>query len=245
MNLSCYVVDDEYHSVEILKAYIEKTPGLELKGSATNPLTGLNEVASADPPGITFLDVDMPELSGLEFAGMASLYTKIIFTTSYPEYALQAFEKDAVDYLLKPISYERFLKAVNKVKKAILEKTGSGQPDAGYFFIKTDLKGKLQKIDIPDIVYVEAALNYIRLHCRSGKYMAYLTMEEIGDRLPKNRFLRTHHSFIVNLDRIRTLEHGQLTLEDQTILPLGRSYKESLLALMRALLLESRRKSGS
>jgi DNA-binding LytR/AlgR family response regulator len=243
MNLSCYVVDDEYHSIDVLKAYIEKSPGLELKGSSTDPLFALNEVASSDSPQITFLDVDMPELSGMAFAGMVSVYTKVIFTTSYREYAIEAFEKDAVDYLLKPISYERFLKAVNKVKKLYLQQSGK-TAERTFFYIKSDLKGKLVKINIRDIFYAEASQNYILIHVSKGKHMAYLTMEEIEEYLPRGQFLRVHRSFIINLEMIRTVENGQVTLEGGAILPLGRAYKEPLILSMKEALLQSRRNTG-
>ena len=144
MNLTCYIVDDESHSIEILKSFIEKTPGLELAGSSTDPLFALNEVMVAGPPDITFLDVDMPELSGLELAGLINEYTKVVFTTSFPEYAIDAFEIDAEDYLLKPIAYERFLKSIKKVKKNMLEKSpGNDQPD-DFFLIKSEIKGKMR-----------------------------------------------------------------------------------------------------
>lgn len=244
MNLSCYLVDDEFHALEVLRSYVARTPGLELKGSNTDPLAALDEVASADPPQITFLDVDMPELSGMEFAGMVSLYTKVIFTTSYPEYAVEAFEKEAADYLLKPISYERFLKSVQRIRRLCLEKGQGISPDPGYFYIKTEQKGKFLKINTADIIYLEAAQNYVSLHCRSGTHLAYLTMEEIGQRLPADRFLRVHRSFIVCLERVRTLEYGRLTLDDKTVIPLGDAYKEPLLSAMKQLLIESRRNSG-
>jgi len=244
MKLNCYIVDDEYHSIEILKAYIAKTPWLELKGASTDPVAALDQVASPDPPQITFLDVDMPELSGMEFAGMVSLYTKVIFTTSYPEYAIEAFEKEAVDYLLKPVSYERFLKSVNKVKKPALEQLGRTARELPYFYIKTDLKGKVARITTADILYIEASQNYVCIHCTSGKHLAYLTLGEIAERLPGARFYRVHRSFIINVEKIKTLEHGQVTMEDHSVLALGREYKGTLLESMKDLLVQSRRHTG-
>ena len=164
MNLTCYIVDDEHHAVKILRRYIEQTEGLELVGYATNPVTGLNEVTRTDSPALTFLDVDMPELSGMEFAGLANLHTEIIFTTSFPEYAVEAFEKEAFDYLLKPISYERFLKSIKKAKKAALARQHKPVAGDDFFFITTEIKGKMVKIAISDIIYVEAAQNYVQLH---------------------------------------------------------------------------------
>lgn len=187
----------------------------------------------------------MPELSGMEFAGMVSIYTTVIFTTSYPEYAIEAFEKEAVDYLLKPVSYERFLKAVNKVKRLVMARSQDTLPDYPYFYIKSDLKGKLVKVMIEDIIYIEASQNYVLIHCGSARHMAYLTMDEIGGRLPRKRFLRIHRSFIINTQRIRTLEHGQVTLDNSAVLPLGRTYKAPLLDSMKDLLIQSARNSGT
>ena len=243
MYLTCYLVDDESHALEVLEEYIRRTPGLELKGSSTNPLEALGQVTSADPPQLTFLDVDMPELSGMAFAGMASLYTQIVFTTSYPEYAIEAFEKDALDYLLKPISYERFLKSVIKVRKYYLEKQGLKKLSEPYFFVKTDIKGKMVRIVAAEINFVEAAQNYVTIHMISGKHMAYLTMEEIEQHLPADRFTRIHRSFIINTGRIRAVEQGQVIMEDNNSLALGRSYKDHFLKMMKDLLLQSKRKA--
>jgi DNA-binding LytR/AlgR family response regulator len=244
MNITCYIADDEFHAIEILKAYIDKTPGLVFVGSSTNPLEALERVTSVDPPMVTFLDVDMPELSGMEFAGMVSLYTKVIFTTSFPEYAIEAFEREATDYLLKPVSYERFLKSIIKVKKCLIEKHGSHAVSPDHFYIKSDTKGKMIRIRISDIHFVEAAQNYVRLHCSGGKYMAYLTMEEIAERLPKERFIRVHRSFMVDLGRITTVEQGQLSLEGAAVVPIGRNYKEALMSFMKESLIQSKRVTG-
>ena len=244
IELSCYIVDDEQHAVDLLQSFIELTPGLCLKGFATDPLIALREVTSANPPDVCFVDVDMPKLSGMEFAGMVSLHTKVIFTTSYPEFAVDAFEQNAFDYLLKPIAYERFLKAVLKIKKHVLETQDKSAGNPGYFFIHTDVKGKVMKIVIDDILYVEAAQNYVRIVTTGAKHMAYLTMEEITADLPGATFIRVHRSFIINTARIRSMDHGQVTLDQQAVIPLGRAYKEPLVALMKLRLLQSARKGS-
>jgi two-component system, LytTR family, response regulator len=242
MNMTCYIVDDEFHSVEVLKDYVGKTPGLELKGFSTDPLAALNDVVCPEPPSLVFLDIDMPELSGLEFAGLVSLYTRVIFTTSYPEYAIGAFEKEAVDYLLKPIPYDRFLRAVNRVKKQLMTGTVKGPPEKPWFFIKSEVKGKLLKITVADIVYVEALQNYVRIHSSAANHIAYLTMEEIQEHLPSDRFARIHRSFIINTDRIRSVEQGQVIMDNNEMLALGRLYKDKLLESVKELLVQSRRK---
>ncbi|NHA03300.1 response regulator transcription factor [Mucilaginibacter sp. HC2] len=242
MSLKCYVIDDEYHSVEILIDYIAKTEGLELKGFSTNPLTALNEVTGIDPPDITFLDVEMPELSGMEFAGMANLYTKIIFTTSFHEFALEAFEKEAFDFLLKPISYARFRRSVQRIQRMALTAKPAPEEKRNFFFVKTETKGKMVKVTINDILYVEGAQNYIKIHLLSGDVMPYLTISEIEQYLPAEQFSRIHQSFVINTDRIKAVEQTRVTLEDGSALNLGRFYKEAFLEKMNELLLKSRRK---
>ncbi|MFI5160450.1 MAG: LytR/AlgR family response regulator transcription factor [Sphingobacteriales bacterium] len=244
MNLTCYIVDDEFHAIEVLKAYIEKTPGLVLQGYTTDPLVALKDIAGPDAPQVTFADVDMPELSGMEFAGMVSLYTKVVFTTSFPEYAIEAFEKEAFDYVLKPVSYERFLRTIVKLKKHFQAIAPGADTPKDYFYIKSDIKGKMIRIIVEDIIYVEAAQNYIRIHLVSGKHMAYLTMEEIAERLPGSRFTRIHRSFIINNNRIKTLENGQVTLDDRSVISLGRFYRNPFLASMKELLVQSKRTTG-
>jgi DNA-binding LytR/AlgR family response regulator len=242
MNLKCYVVDDEYHSVEMLITYIEQTEGLELRGFSTNPLTALNEVTGANPPDITFLDVEMPELSGMDFAGLVNLYTTVIFTTSFREFALEAFEKEAFDFLLKPISYARFRKCIQRVQRSAVQKIQPKEDQRDSFFVKSETKGKMIKVIIDDIIYIEGAQNYIKIHLTSGDLMPYLTISEIEQYLPAQQFSRIHQSFIINNDRIKAVEQTRVTLENNTSLSLGRFYKEPFLEKMNAMLLKSRRK---
>jgi DNA-binding LytR/AlgR family response regulator len=242
MNLKCYVIDDEYHSVEMLLSYIDQTDGLELQGFSTNPLIALNEVTGTNPPDITFLDVEMPELSGMEFAEMANLYTKIIFTTSFQEFALEAFEKEAFDFLLKPISYPRFRRSVQRVQLDVKKAEALQKKKRDFFFVKTETKGKMVKVTINDILYVEGAQNYIKIHLTSGYVMPYLTINEIEQYLPMDHFTRVHQSFIINTDRIKTVEQTRVILEDDISLNLGRFYKDTFLEKMNELLLKSRRR---
>jgi DNA-binding LytR/AlgR family response regulator len=242
MNLKCYVVDDEYHSVEMLIEYIEKTDGLELQGFSTNPLTALNEVTGAHPPDITFLDVEMPELSGMEFASLVNLYTTIIFTTSFREFAVEAFEKEAFDFLLKPISYVRFRKCIQRIQRNAIQTNYIKKDKREFFFVKSDIKGKMIKVIVDNIIYIEGAQNYIKIHLHSGEIMPYLTINEIEQYLPKEQFSRIHQSFIINNDCIKTVEQSRVTLENNTCLNLGRFYKETFLLKVNELLLKSKRK---
>jgi len=242
MNLRCYIVDDEYHSIEILIEYIEKTDGLELQGFSTNPLTALNDVTGVNPPDITFLDVEMPELSGMEFAGLANLHTTIIFTTSFQEFALEAFEKEAFDFLLKPVSYVRFRKCIQHVLRVTTAAKPVQSKKRDFFFVKSEMKGKMIRVAINEILYIEGAQNYIKIHLTSGDIMPYLSINETEQYLPMHQFSRIHQSFIINNDKIKSVEQTRVTLEDNTSLNLGRYYKEAFLEKMNELLLKSRRK---
>jgi DNA-binding LytR/AlgR family response regulator len=244
MNFTCYVIDDESDAVALLREYIEQTPGLELIGSSQNPLVALAELTSRDAPDITFIDVDMRQLSGLELAGMVNLYTSVVFTTAFPEYALQAFEKEAFDYLLKPINYERFLKCIQKAKRKI--KKGAIGDEIGkdnFFNIKSEIKGRMVKIRFDEVIYIEGAVNYIQIHTTEGKHMTYLTMREIERHLPKQTFARIHRSFIVNINYVKVTERAQLRLENGESLIMGDHYKQKFLDFMDARLVKTDRAS--
>lgn len=239
MRLTCYVVDDESHAVNMLTTFIAQTEGLELMGHATDPLQALNAVTGSSPPDITFLDVEMPELSGMEFAGLANLHTRIVFTTAYQEFALEAFEKEAFDFLLKPISYARFRKCVQRIQR--IQRSAAPQERRDFFYVKSEIKGKAIKVRVNNIVYVEGAQNYVKIHLNSGMVMPYMTLTEMEEYLPADQFTRIHQSFIVNNEWVKTIEPGRVTLDGNISLNVGRSYKEVVLAEMNARLLRSRR----
>jgi two-component system, LytTR family, response regulator len=224
MNLSCYIVDDEPDAISILKDFIEKTPGLVLSGFSSAPLAALAEI-SASPPSLTFLDVDMPELNGLKFAGLVNTQTQVIFTTAYREYALDAFEKEAADYLLKPIRYERFLACIQKIRRGIAAKSLVTTDQQTSFFVKTGIKGKMQQVSFADIWYISACDHYIEIHARPQKIVTYLALGEVMDRLPAEQFSRIHKSHIIRHAFIDIVEPGQVKLRDQTILPVGQTYQ--------------------
>jgi len=233
MSISCYVIDDESGAIALLKEYIERTPGLELLGSSLNPLTALDELTSENAPDITFIDVDMRLLSGLELAGMVNLYTSVVFTTAFPEYAVQAFEKEAFDYLLKPINYDRFIKCIQRAKRKMTKQAKTDYPIREDFFnIKSEIKGRMVKIKFDEVIYIEGAVNYIQIHTTGGKHMTYLTMKEIEQHLPKPLFARIHRSFIINVNYVKVVERSQIKLENGESLIMGDYYKQRFLDLM-------------
>lgn len=240
MNLTCYIIDDEYHSVEILEKYINQTPGLELTGSSTNPLLALEELCKITTPDIVLLDVDMPQLNGLDVADLIGSASNIIFTTSYREYAPEAFEKNAVDYLLKPINYTRFLKAVTRVRSTISSATD--QPIINpFFFVKSNIKGKFNRITIEKILYIENIGNYIIIHMIDEKVTTYLTLAEVLSKLPTESFSRIHQSYIINHAVINSLEYGQVRLAGELSIPIGSTYRTAFREKIQPALLISKR----
>ncbi|HEY1060223.1 MAG TPA: LytTR family DNA-binding domain-containing protein [Daejeonella sp.] len=236
---TCYVVDDEPHAIETLISHIDKAPGLELLGSSTNPLEALDLINTSVHPDITFLDVDMPQLSGLDLAGLISDRTAVIFTTAFPNHALAAFEKNAVDYLLKPISFERFLNSVKKVSGHL--RAHIQNPANDHIFIKANIKGKVTRLNFTDIVYVESIKNYVIIYTEKEKLVTYLTMKELEAALPPEKFFRVHKSFIVNSEKIKTVNGINILLHDNISVPLGQMYKTALQDYINAKLVRSSR----
>ena len=224
MNLSCYIVDDEPHAVNVLRGYVEKTPGLDLTGSTTYPLIALEAIPSL-LPDLVFLDVDMPEVNGLKVAGLVNKQSTVVFTTAYREYGPEAFENEAADYLLKPISYERFLGCIQRIRRKLAAKAAAIPASLPYIFVKSGIREQLLQVNIAEILYISGSDHYIEIHTTGQKIVTYIKMSEALSKLPEGQFSRIHKSFIVNHHFIATLEPGQVKLRDQTTLPIGRAYK--------------------
>ncbi|MDP9078830.1 MAG: LytTR family DNA-binding domain-containing protein [Bacteroidota bacterium] len=224
MNLSCYIVDDESHALNLLRGYVEKTPGLSLCGSTTRPLEALDAIPPLFPD-LVFLDVDMPELNGLRLAVLLNKQSTVIFTTAYREYGPEAFENEAADYLLKPISYERFLACIQKIRRNLAARAAAAPAPLPYLFVKSGIKEKLLQVTIADILYISGNDHYIEIHTTDQKIVTYMKMSDALGKLPEHQFSRIHKTFIVNHHFITTLEPGQVKLRDQTTLPVGRAFK--------------------
>lgn len=225
MTYSCYVIDDESPAIEALVDFIKKTPGLELAGNSQNPLLALENFRNGTKADITFLDIDMPELSGLDVADLLKDQTAIIFTTAHSGYAVEGFDKNISDFLLKPISYQRFLKAVNKV-------TSGKAPDvqaSDTFFINPGSKGKMVALKFSEIYYIEGSKNYVHFYTKNDRHTPYLTMREVEQAIPDNLFARVHKSYIVNIDKIKAISGSNVMLNNDVEVPLGVAFKESFL----------------
>lgn len=247
MILNCYIIDDEEHAVELLSKYIGKTPGLRLIGSQTDPLEALDVISNpALQPDILFLDVDMPQISGMELSNMLSPLIQIIFVTGYPKYAINAFEQNAVDYLLKPVTYERFLQSVMKAKekfRSVKSATDTAQAD-DYFFVQTDVKRNFIRIQYKDILYIESSLNYVKIYTEGNTenpLRTYFTLKELLDKLPSDMFMQIHKAFIVNTQKIKALNMNEITLEQNSKITIGATYQKEVSKFIHTMLFKSNR----
>ncbi len=238
--INCLIVDDEQHAIDILVHYVNQTPYLHLVGSSTNPIEALQIVATQDVD-LVFLDIQMPELSGLDFIKAIKGKTKVILTTAYSEFALEGYELDVVDYLLKPVRLPRFLTAVQKVVKQ-MEGNGEGHSEEledDYIFVKTESKGKLLKINLGDIDYIEGMKNYVAVHCGPKKTLVYTSMKELEERLPHRSFLRVHKSFIIAVNKITGIEGNMVRLKDvPSEILIGENYKPELMEIIRGKMIQ-------
>lgn len=234
--INCLIVDDEQHAIDILVHYINQTPHLHLAASTTNPVEALQLVAT-QKIDLVFLDIQMPELSGIDFIKATSGKVKVILTTAYSEFALEGYELDVVDYLLKPIRFPRFLTAVQKAAKLLNENGETDEytsPETDFIFVKTESKGKLLKINLEDIDYIEGMKNYVAFHRAGQKTLVLASMKDIESRLPQKQFLRVHKSFIIPIARITGIEGNRLLLKGVTAeVLIGESYKADLMDIIR------------
>lgn len=229
--ITCIAVDDEPLALGLIVSYIQKTPFLELKGQFDNPIDAM-EFLEEDPVQLLFLDIQMPDLTGVEFARILDKNSKVIFTTAFDKYAIEGFKLEALDYLLKPISYEVFLKSTNRAKK-YFKLTASTETDTDskatlnddYLFIKADYKVK--RIDYSEILYIEGLKDYVKLYIESSKkpIVFHSTMKSLEEKLPKDRFMRIHRSYIVSLNKIKTIERDRILFGEERI-PISKQYKE-------------------
>ncbi len=223
------IVDDEIIAREIMEVYISKTPELELCGSFGNGVEAI-AYAKQHQVDLVLLDIHMPELDGFSVFDFLSKQSKVIFTTAHREYALKGFEVSALDYLLKPISFERFFKAIQKFIDLNLVKQDRGKQVAvSYLFVRADRK--MQKIDLTDVLYIESFSDYLKIHTSNGQIVTRETIKHIESKLPDAMFLRCHRSYIVALDKIKAYTNEHIELERITI-PISRSYKHEVVSFL-------------
>lgn len=222
--LNCLIIDDEPLACKGLSEYIQEVDSLNLLGMVYNPAEAIKFLPEAD---LIYLDINMPKISGIEFLKQVKNPPLTIITTAYPQYALEGYELDVVDYLLKPISYPRFLKATTKAidyfRLIHAENRDKMQIENDYFFVKCN--GVLEKVQLTDIIAIESLSNYITIHTKEKKLVVYLTLKQINEYLPERSFIQVHKSFIVSLSKISKIDHDEISCESMTI-PIGQNYKD-------------------
>lgn len=233
MKIKCLAIDDEPLALKQISAYIEKTPFLE-KVSLCQSAYEAKEYLANNDVDLMFVDINMPDINGMDFVKSLEQKPQVIFTTAYSEYAFEGFQVDALDYILKPISYDVFLKSANKAKtwfELNRKQTETIETTPDYLFVKSEYK--LIRILLSEIKYIESANEYIQIHLINDEPVTTLirlkTMEE---QLPKNKFMRVHRSFIVNLDRVKVVERGRIIFDQKVYVPIGEQYKDNFQAFI-------------
>lgn len=217
MKLKCIIIDDEPIARKVLQEFIEEIDYLELSGEAENPLKAMSLLNENDID-IVFLDINMPKINGVDFLKTTRLNVDIIMTTAYADYAVEAFGLEVLDYLVKPIAFERFLKACNKAKeRRELKKITTPEPTKNndHFFIKCN--GQLEKVFYNDLMYAEAMMNYVMLYTNSKKMLVYVTIKSLEEQLPAHIFIKVHKSFIVNMHKVKSIEGNVLDIGNAKI----------------------------
>ena len=236
MTIRCIAVDDEPLALDIIESYISKLPFLQLVRTCSSATEAM-QVLQEEQVDLMFLDIEMPELTGLQFLNILKNQPLIIFTTAYPDYALEGFNQDAVDYLLKPIPFDRFLKAVTKAQERLQRNAKPSeaaaatvqqapQQEQDFMFVKADYK--TIRVDFKDILWIEGLKDYIIIHTKDQKIITLLSMNKMMEKLPESKFLRVHRSFIVSLQKIDSIEKSRIKIGNKEI-PIGEVYKDHFL----------------
>jgi DNA-binding LytR/AlgR family response regulator len=226
MKIKCVITDDEPFARKGLQGYVTQIEFIELVGICESAVE-LNAFLKQEKVDLLFLDIEMPYLSGIDLLKNLPQPPKVIFTTAYEKYAVQGYELEVLDYLLKPVSFERFLKSANKAFDYFrLQQQSVAMPTAEYFFIKVD--SKLEKVIVTDILFVEGMENYVVIHTKERKMMTHLTLKILQDRLPADKFMQPHKSYLVAMDRIDAIEGNTLLVGGQQI-PVSRYQKEEMM----------------
>ncbi len=238
MILNCVIIDDEPLALDLLKSYIEKTTFLNLVGSYTNAIQAMKDISNKQPVQLMFLDIQMPGIDGLEFAKLLDPSTRVVFTTAFEQYALESYKVNALDYLLKPISYMDFLQSVNKAvhwfdihNRSLQTPIEKANIHQDYIYVKSDYK--LLQIPLNQILYIEGLKDYVKIYIEgeSKPILSLISMKIMEERLPSSQFIRVHRSYIVQKSKIKVVDRGRIVFDfDKEYIPVSDSYKQELLA---------------
>lgn len=237
MEINCIIIEDERPAVEVLTHYISRVEFLKLKGVYTNAVQSM-PMMNAGEIDLIFLDINLPTISGLDFIRTANPSAGIILTTAHAEFAVTSFELEVIDFLLKPFSYERFLKAVNRFLKLrmpgqvapAIEAQAEERKDSGFIFVKSNKK--MVKVYLKDILYIESQKNYLMISTTQSSMLLYQSISEMAERLPKDLFLRTHRSFIVAIAHITSFSASSVTINEKEI-PIGKNYSKEVATILK------------
>lgn len=227
--IRCLVIDDESPAIRLLESYIKKVPFLELIGSSTDPISAISTIEK-EAPDLIFLDIQMPTLTGIQLSKIVKDKVNIIFTTAYPQFALESYELNATDYLLKPFDFDRFYQAVLKVKTAGPKPANEAKSDS--IFVKTDGKNNFERIEIGEILYVESLRNYVCLHLANKQIITYNTLKHFEEELPGGQFAKIHKSYLVSIDHILRTDSLSVEMVDGKSLPIGETYKRDFFSII-------------
>ena len=237
--IKCAIIDDEQPAINVLVNYIKRIDQLELIGTATNPLRGVDMINKGGID-VVFLDIQMDEMTGIEVMNMLNSSIQVIFCTAFSEFAVESYELNALDYLVKPISFDRFMKAIRKIKNFSDKRERKETEDipGDYIFVKTEAKGKMLKVDLDDIDYVEAKNNYVAIHSNKRSILVYSTMRDIETALSSSNFIRIHKSFIVPISKISLVEKNFIMINNRKEqIPISKTYKTEFINLVKHKLL--------
>jgi DNA-binding LytR/AlgR family response regulator len=230
------VLDDEQHALDVLTEHIKDTPFLNLVAATTRPIEAIKLMGEI-PVDLIFLDVQMPGINGIDFIKLIQGNCHVVLCSAYKEFAVEGFENDVVDFILKPVTYTRFIKAVQKVVQLIKQtdaiKIAESDTD-NYMFVKNGVKGKVIKIPFEELIYAEAQKNYVTFHLVNGKIITYMTITDAEVKLPAKLFVRVQRSFIIRLDKVTMIEGNLISLKNsETKIPIGENYKDKVFELLR------------
>jgi DNA-binding LytR/AlgR family response regulator len=230
--MNCIIIDDDKFATKVIEEFVNKTEGLNLVGTYSNPVSAihaLSQTNTEEPIQLIFLDIEMPEMSGIDFLKSLTVIPQVIIFSSQDKYALESYEYDVTDYLLKPVQYARFIKAVNKARERFEKKENLAKKSTE-IFIKNN--SSLVRVKYDDILWIEALENYVVVNTFKDKYTIHFTMKSISDKMPMDKFVRVHRSFIVNLSKIKLIEDNSVIIRTETgskVIPIGKSYKDKLM----------------
>ncbi len=229
--MNCVIIDDDKFSTRIIEDFIGRTEGLQLIGSYASAVEAINKMSRPDAErvNIIFLDIEMPEMSGIEFLKSLTELPQVIIYSSQEKYALEMYEYDVTDYLLKPVNYARFIKSINRVKERF-EKKETLSKESTEIFIKNN--NSLVRVKFEDILWIEALENYVVVNTFKDKFTIHFTMKSIAEKMPADKFVRVHRSFIVNMSKVKSIEDNSVIIRSETgskVIPIGKSYKDQLM----------------